>query len=127
MLLGDMPRLMSDVLSAAIAGHRAIEVLGRVDGRRAALERARALHADIVILAEPARGEEPIEATLAAEAPVAIAGIGRDGMAVALYELRPHRTALAEPSVDEIVRAIQQSVRHRGAPGHGGDAPAGDA
>jgi len=120
-VLGNMPRLMNDVIAAAIKGNTATELVGRVDDRATALDVARTVRADVVILAEPSASEPSIEGSLLAQAPAAVVAIGRDGQHAALYALRPHRTAIDSASVDDIVAAIRQTAIDE--PARSADAP----
>ena len=115
-LLGDMPRLLRELIDGAIAATADIAVVGTVVGAVAAheqvassLERTRA---DVLIIGMPDDADsEQIARLLYAQPRLRLVTIGDAGRSTALHELRPIRIPLGDVAPEALLDAIRASVQ----------------
>jgi hypothetical protein len=104
---------MTDILEHVVAKDPALSVVGMSDGANLAME-ARRTRADVILVAQQARDERDSLASLLCSRPrMKVVTIVANGESGALYELRPHRTVIAEITTESLSEAI------RGPPGAG--------
>ena len=118
-LLLSMPRLLSDMLADAIdqqADMRAVRVAG--DGGTPSS--VREYRPDVVVMEQAPRpphvsfDDEPptMVATLLGEFPaLTVVTVEEHGREASLYQLRPHRTPVDEPSPITLVQLIRRRAR----------------
>ena len=111
-LIGDMPRMMRELVGAAVSDAPDITLVGSAQSGEplaASLDRTTA---DVLIVGVPEEGFSWNVDTLLYEHPrLTLLMIGEDGRSTALHELRPHTLALGEVSPTELVDAIRASAR----------------
>jgi DNA-binding NarL/FixJ family response regulator len=109
-LLVEMPQILCDIIAAAVSGQGDLEMVGRLDNRRAILSKTSDTEADVVVIGL-ADSDLPQECLSLFEAlpHVRVIGVAADGRRAFLYELRPLRTALGELSPDALVQAIREN------------------
>jgi DNA-binding NarL/FixJ family response regulator len=115
-LLGDMPRLLRELIDGAIAATADIAVVGTVVGTVAAhdqvassLEHAKA---DVLIIGMPDDADsEQIERLLYEQPRLRLVTIGNAGRSTALHELRPITIQLGDVAPEALLDAIRASAR----------------
>ena len=105
---------MTDILEHVVAKDPALSVVGVSDHTDLVVE-ARRTRADVVVMAQKAPDERDSLASLLRSRPrmkkvVTIVASGGSG---ALYELRPHRTFLAEITTEALSEAIRDPPGRR--------------
>ena len=115
-LIGDMPRMMRELVGAAVSDAPDITLVGSSQNGEplaASLNRARA---DVLIVEARDEGiSSNFDALLYDHPRLTLLTIGEHGRSTALHELRPHTLALGEVSPTELVDAIRASARAKGA------------
>jgi DNA-binding NarL/FixJ family response regulator len=102
---------MTDILEHVVANDPALSVVGISDDANLAAE-ARRTRADVVVVAQKTPDERDSLASLLRSRPrMKVVTILASGESGALYELRPHRTVIAEITTESLSKAI------RGPPG----------
>jgi chemotaxis response regulator CheB len=124
-LLLSMPRLLSDVLADAIDQEADMRAVRVADGS-VAPSSLREFRPDVVVMEQASRpthasfGDEPptMVTTLLGEFPaLTVVTVEEHGREASLYQLRPHRTPVDEPSPTTLVQLIRRHVRtHRETP-----------
>jgi DNA-binding NarL/FixJ family response regulator len=111
-LIGDMPRMMRELVGAAVSGAPDITLVGSAHGGEplaASLDRTTA---DVLIVGVPHNGiSSTIDSLLYDHPRLTLLTIGEHGRSTELHELRPHSIALGEVSPTELVDAIRASAR----------------
>jgi DNA-binding NarL/FixJ family response regulator len=114
-LLGNMPRMLRELVGAAVTEAPDISLVGDVDAGdeiAASLDRT---DADVLIVSVPdERARASFEPLLYRNPRLTLLTIGANGRSVALHELRPHTVTLGDVSPTELVAAIRESARARG-------------
>jgi chemotaxis response regulator CheB len=124
-LLLSMPRLLSDMLADAIDQQADMHVV-RVDGGGVAASSVREHRPDVVVVEQAPRpphasaddGPPTMVATLLGEFPaLTVMTVEEHGREASLYQLRPHRIPVDEPSPTTLVQLIRRHARaHRETP-----------
>ena len=109
-LLGDMPRMLRELLGSAIGEAEDMSVVGAVDDATQLAESVRATDADVLVVG--ARDDAGALERILYERPrLILLAIGANGRSTALHELRPHQIALGDVSPGQLVEAIRVSAR----------------
>lgn len=108
-LLAGMPRMLRDIVEAALLSQRDLDVVGAADGAPAALRAALTANAaEVAIVGVASDAAVTMYDDVLYAHPrlrlLALVGDGRDAL---LYELRPNRTVLGEPSADVLLGAVR--------------------
>ena len=111
-LIGDVPRLVSDILSLAISTQSDMEIIREAGSRFATPPKTNA--PDVVIVGATSADEsQKISALLRRWPQTQVLTITFEGRTAALYELVPRKIALGEMSPSQLVDAIRASVKRR--------------
>jgi DNA-binding NarL/FixJ family response regulator len=115
-LMGDMPRIMRELVGSAVTDAPDITLVGSADGREAIAASLDRTKAEVLIVGVPdERARAAFEAMLYQRPRLTLLTIGANGRSSALHELRPHTVTLGDVSPAELVEAIRASARaHRG-------------
>lgn len=98
---------MTDLLEHVVAKDPALSVVGTSDDANLATE-ARRTRADVLVVAQKAPDERDGLASLLHSRPrMKVVTIVASGESGALYELRPHRTAITEITTQSLSEAIR--------------------
>jgi DNA-binding NarL/FixJ family response regulator len=111
-LLGDMPRLLRELIDGAIGATSDIAVVGTVDAREQMASSLERTKADVLIIR--GRGEadsEEIEALLYAQPRLRLVTIGDAGRSSALHALRPITISLGDVAPEALLDAIRASAQ----------------
>jgi DNA-binding NarL/FixJ family response regulator len=104
---------MTDILEHVVAKDPALSVVGVSDHTDLVVE-ARRTRADVVVMAQKAPDERDSLASLLRSRPrMKVVTIVASGGSGALYELRPHRTFLAEITTEALSEAIRDPPGRR--------------
>ena len=114
-LIGDMPRMMRELVGAAVSDAPDITLVDSGQGGEplsASLDRTRA---DVLIVGiQDERLSSSFDALLYDHTRLALLTIAEHGRSTELHELRPHTVALGDVSPTELVDAIRSSARGKG-------------
>jgi hypothetical protein len=104
-----MSPIVADLLATLLAGMA--DAVARFDGRSAAETELVFLSAELVFLGLGAGETDEAAGRLLARLPQArVVALAHDGRHVYVHEMRPHRTALANISADELVAVLQSRL-----------------
>ena len=111
-LLGDMPRLLGELIAGAIGATTDIAVVGTVDAREQVASSLERTKADVLIIRARAEGDsEEIETLLYAQPRVRLVTIGDAGRSSALHALRPITIPLGDVAPEALLDAIRASAQ----------------
>lgn len=112
-LIGEMPRMMCDILDGAIAADAEIALVGHCANRELALAvRDHGAHA--VILSKAEASDDLREQLLRTYPQLKVVVMNGDGRGASLFECR--HLDLVEPSPAAVLDAIRAAVRHDATP-----------
>jgi hypothetical protein len=109
-LIFPVPRLLHDILRKLLSDVENVEVVECPAGVGGIAEAAARTNADLVIASEQ-HAEPGAARALLARVPRARAlAVSHDGRSAVLYELRPHRRAIGELSVETVRAAVRRAA-----------------
>ena len=106
-LLGDLPSLMREILHNAIASMPEFEVMADVADIGSLVLLAAEQAPDVVITTAAADNPRLSTDLLTAAPASRVLLVAPDGRQAVVYELRPHATALGDPSLQTLIDAIR--------------------
>jgi hypothetical protein len=110
-LLACMPRILGEILAEHIEGQADMQILGELVNADELTSAMNRLAPDLVVIGAEAEDPPATCAALLRQAPgVKVIAIERDGRRATLYELRPARTLVADPSVQSFLGLIRSAV-----------------
>ena len=105
--IGEMPRLLRDILSDLVRVQTDMEVIGR--GGDAELADALQRGVDVLILGEAALNRSAAARLLATHPDLTIVTIGGEGRSANLFEIR--QVTLIDPSPQMLIQAVRMTQR----------------
>lgn len=108
-LVLNMPTLLSDLISGAMANHSDIEILHEVD--LAPLESKRESPDVVIVGRAESHGDYAASVLLARWPQSLVVAIASGGRGVLMYELKPMKMPVGDLSPNELVDAIRAKVR----------------
>jgi hypothetical protein len=112
-----MPRVLRDILTEVIAGETGMAVVGEFVGQDRLLAEVDRVKPHVVVLGlEGAEVPRMCELLFSRAPEVKIIAIEGTGHRVTLYELRPARTLLGEPSLRGFLELIRSAMREGDGP-----------
>jgi DNA-binding NarL/FixJ family response regulator len=106
-LLIDMPRMLRELIQAAIATEADLDVVGTLSGTESLAEAIRAADADVVVVGADVAAPGDVAEALALLGPAKVLRVSADGRESSLWELRPHEQRLGEAAPEELLAAIR--------------------
>ena len=111
-LLAEMPRMLSDILTNVLARERDMEVLRVLEKTDTLLRAVEESSADVVIVGLSDTELPRVCGDLVTANPhMKVLAVAGDGRRVFLHELRPHTVPLGEMSPAGLIDAIRAAVR----------------
>lgn len=111
-LLGDMPRILRELIDGAIAETADMTVVGAVDSRERVASSLERTMADVLIIGAPDDAASvQLQSLLYMRPRLRLVTIGHDGRSTALHQLRPFTVSLGDVSPDVLLDAIRASAR----------------
>lgn len=111
-LLGDMPRILRELIDGAIGETADMAVVGTVEAPERVASSLERTKADVLIIGTPGDADSvQLQSLLYTQPRLRLVTIGGDGRSTALHELRPFTIALGDVSPDVLLDAIRASAR----------------
>jgi DNA-binding NarL/FixJ family response regulator len=112
-LLGEMPRMMREIVEPAVATQADMQVVGAVSARETLASEVGRTRAEVVIVGLDSAPQVPsYEAVLYAHPHLKMLAVVDSGREALLYELRPHTVPLGQVSVAGLLDAIRAAHHH---------------
>lgn len=110
-LLLDVPRLLGDLVRAAVARHQDLEVVADVTEDEAGAAIADTVPDCVIVGGNRATPPPPCRAAFDTQPHLVVLALAGDGREGTLWELAPHRLALGELSRDSLLKAVANDRR----------------
>lgn len=111
-VVGKAPRLLGDIVTAALAKKEGIDVIGETESEDELIDLCVRAQPNLVVVGSFDNDAEKLGRRLLEQCPsTKVVALAENGRNTLVFELRPHKVEIGELSADELVRVVTRLLQ----------------